>query len=141
MPSSIHTGFDYRQNGGRQNNTDHSLYYAGTEVLRFNNTSFSVLVPLDMGGFDIDNAGFLILNAATAPVGTEVYAVNDNTGDLTLTAVEADPENGIEAVEYVPAVDAVEGVAEVPAIYVKKGPAPAWLKTRLEAKGLYRAGR
>ncbi len=42
---------------------------------------------LDMGGFDIDNAGFLILNAATAPAGTEVYAVNDNTGDLTLNAL------------------------------------------------------
>lgn len=42
---------------------------------------------LDMGGFDIDNAGFLILNAATAPAGTEVYLVNDNSGDLTLNAL------------------------------------------------------
>lgn len=44
---------------------------------------------LDMGGFDIDNAGFVILNAATAPAATEVYAVNDNTGDLTLNALSA----------------------------------------------------
>lgn len=42
---------------------------------------------LDMSGFDIDNAGFLILNAATAPANSEVYAVNDNTGDLTLNAL------------------------------------------------------
>ena len=42
---------------------------------------------LDMGGFDIDNAGFLILNAATAPAGTEVYLVNDSSGDLTLNAL------------------------------------------------------
>jgi len=42
---------------------------------------------LDMGGYDIDNAGFVILNAATAPAGTEVYAVNDNTGDLTVNAL------------------------------------------------------
>lgn len=42
---------------------------------------------LDMGGFDIDNAGFVILNAATAPADTEVYLLNDNTGDLTLNAL------------------------------------------------------
>lgn len=42
---------------------------------------------LDMGGFDIDNAGFHILNAATAPANTEVYLVHDNTGDLTLHAL------------------------------------------------------
>lgn len=42
---------------------------------------------LDMDGFDIDNAGFLTLNAATAPANTEVYLVHDNTGDLTLNAL------------------------------------------------------
>ena len=42
---------------------------------------------LDMGGFDVDNAGFVIFNAAAAPAGTEVYLVNDNTGDLTLNAL------------------------------------------------------
>jgi hypothetical protein len=42
---------------------------------------------LDMGGYDIDNAGFVILNAATAPASTEVYALNDNSGDLTVNAL------------------------------------------------------
>jgi hypothetical protein len=42
---------------------------------------------LDFNGNAADNVGFLILNAATAPAGTEVYAVNDNTGDLTLNAL------------------------------------------------------
>ena len=42
---------------------------------------------LDFNGNAADNVGFLILNAATAPAGTEVYLVNDNTGDLTLNAL------------------------------------------------------
>ena len=42
---------------------------------------------MDMGDNAIDNVGFLVLNAATAPAGTEVYAVNDNSGDLTLNAL------------------------------------------------------
>ena len=42
---------------------------------------------LDMNGNALDNAGFIILNDATAPAATEVYAVNDNTGDLTVNAV------------------------------------------------------
>lgn len=58
-------------------------------ILAINNTdeyTFSATV-LDLCANAIDNAGFLILNAATAPAATEVYAVNDNTGDLTLNAV------------------------------------------------------
>lgn len=54
-----------------------------------NNTDeydFSATV-LDMNANALDNCGFLILNAASAPANTEVYAVNDNTGDLTLNAV------------------------------------------------------
>lgn len=35
----------------------------------------------------IDNAGFVILNAAVAPAVNEVYLVNDNAGDLTLNAL------------------------------------------------------
>lgn len=42
---------------------------------------------LDFNGNAIDNAGYVILNTATAPANTEVYLVNDNTGDLTLNAV------------------------------------------------------
>ena len=36
----------------------------------------------------LDNTGFIILNAATAPDVTEVYFVNDNAGDLTLNALD-----------------------------------------------------
>ena len=42
---------------------------------------------LDMNANYLDNVGYIILNAATAPAGTEVYIVNDNTGDLTLNAL------------------------------------------------------
>ena len=45
------------------------------------------LAGIDMSGNSIDNAGFLILNADTAPAGTEVYLVRDNTNDLTLNAL------------------------------------------------------
>lgn len=42
---------------------------------------------LDMLANALDNCGYIILNAATAPAATEVYLVNDNTGDLTLNAL------------------------------------------------------
>ena len=48
--------------------------------------TFSATIA-DFLGNAIDNAGYVILNAATAPAGTEVYLVNDNTGDLTLNAL------------------------------------------------------
>jgi len=41
---------------------------------------------LDMLGNDLDNCGSVVLNTSTAPAGTEVYAVHDNAGDLTLNA-------------------------------------------------------
>lgn len=41
---------------------------------------------LDMNANALDNCGYIILNAATAPTG-EVMLVNDNTGDLTLNAL------------------------------------------------------
>ena len=66
----------------------------GSGVTASSLTSLGVQAEdLDMGGFDIDNAGFLILNAATAPANTEVYAVNDNTGDLTLNALSGKTVN------------------------------------------------
>ena len=48
--------------------------------------TFSATI-LDMLANALDNCGYIILNAATAPAATEVYAVNDNTGDLTLNAL------------------------------------------------------
>ena len=54
---------------------------AGTDEYTFSATI------LDMLDNALDNVGYVILNAATAPAGTEVYAVNDNTGDLTLNAL------------------------------------------------------
>jgi hypothetical protein len=58
-------------------------------IVAINNTdeyTFSATV-LDMLANALDNCGYIILNAATAPAGTEVYLVNDNTGDLTLNAL------------------------------------------------------
>jgi len=57
------------------------LAIAGTDEYDFSASA------LDMKGNALDNAGYVILNAATAPAGTEVYLVNDNTGDLTLNAL------------------------------------------------------
>lgn len=54
---------------------------AGTDEYTFSAT------VLDMNANALDNCGFVILNAATPPAGTEVYLVNDNTGDLTLNAL------------------------------------------------------
>jgi len=62
---------------------------AKTFNVAINNTdefNFSA-TTLDMNANGLDNTGFVILNAATAPDATEVYAVNDNTGDLTLNAL------------------------------------------------------
>ncbi len=42
---------------------------------------------VDMNANAIDNCGFIILNAATAPAATEVYLVTDQTGDATLNAL------------------------------------------------------
>ncbi len=58
-----------------------NLAIAETDEYRFSATA------IDMLANALDNCGFLVLNAATAPAGTEVYLVNDNTGDLTLNAV------------------------------------------------------
>ena len=58
-------------------------------ILAINNVDeflFSATVA-DFNDNALDNCGYLILNAATAPAGTEVYAVNDNTGDLTVNAL------------------------------------------------------
>lgn len=57
------------------------LELAGNSEYTFTTTA------LDMAANALDNAGFVILNGATAPAATEVYVVNDNTGDLTLNAV------------------------------------------------------
>lgn len=54
---------------------------AGSDEYAFSATA------LDMLANALDNCGYVILNAATAPAATEVYAVNDNTGDLTLNAL------------------------------------------------------
>ncbi len=48
--------------------------------------AFSATI-LDMNANALDNCGFVILNAAVAPAGTEVYLVNDNAGDLTVNAL------------------------------------------------------
>jgi hypothetical protein len=54
---------------------------AGADEYNFSATT------IDMNANAIDNCGFIILNAATAPAATEVSLTNDNTGDLTLNAL------------------------------------------------------
>lgn len=56
------------------------LAIAGTDEYGFG------AAALDMNANALDNCGYVILNAATAPAGTEVYVVHDNTGDLTVNA-------------------------------------------------------
>ena len=74
-------------------NADSAVYWnvptAYSHYLRVNGVNeyqFSATI-LDMNANALDNAGYIIMNAATAPAGTEVYAVNDNTGDLTVNAL------------------------------------------------------
>lgn len=57
------------------------LYVAGSKEYDFSASA------ADFSGNDLDNIGFLILNAATEPASTEVYLVNDTSGDLTLNAL------------------------------------------------------
>lgn len=77
-----------------------------TVNVAINNTdefNFSA-TTLDMNANALDNCGFIILNAATAPDATEVYAVNDNTGDLTLNALTGKAVNiavnGVDEVAF-----------------------------------------
>uniref|UniRef100_A0A6H1ZGQ7 Uncharacterized protein n=1 Tax=viral metagenome TaxID=1070528 RepID=A0A6H1ZGQ7_9ZZZZ len=62
----------------------------GKQVLiAINNTdeyTFSVTI-LDMNANALDNCGYIILNAATNPAGSEVFVSHDNIGDLTLNAL------------------------------------------------------
>jgi len=58
-------------------------------IVAINNTdeyTFSATI-LDLCANALDNVGYLILNAASAPAASEVYLVNDNTGDLTLNVL------------------------------------------------------
>ena len=41
--SNTHTGWGFRQNGGRDGNTDQSLYYEGQELLRFTASELNLL--------------------------------------------------------------------------------------------------
>ena len=75
-------------------------------IVAINNTdeyTFSATI-LDFNGNAADNVGFLILNAATAPDATEVYLVNDNTGDLTLNALDSKAVhiaiNGVDEINF-----------------------------------------
>jgi hypothetical protein len=68
--SGIHTGWGFRQNGGRQGNSDHSAYYSGTEVIRYNATQFTSTVALLSSGA---TSGF---GYATGAGGTVTQATN-----------------------------------------------------------------
>ena len=48
---------------------------------------------VDLNSNHLDNSGYLILDAVTAPASSEVYLVHDNTGDLTLNALSGKTVN------------------------------------------------
>lgn len=80
MPSNIHTGFGFRQAGGRPDNSDISIYYDGTEIIRINGTTVnfvnsSVLSTTDNG-----------LGYGTGGGGTVTQATNKSTGVTLNTA-------------------------------------------------------
>lgn len=58
-----------------------NLAVAGTDIATLSATVFDLLA-----GTAIDNAGYIILNAATNPAGTECFISHDNTGDVTVNA-------------------------------------------------------
>ncbi len=75
--SSVHTGWGFRQNGGRQGNTDHSAYYAGTEVLRLSASA----VTQTAGTFAI-NAGGITVNESGADSDSRIEG--DNNANLAV---------------------------------------------------------
>jgi hypothetical protein len=86
--SGIHTGWGFRQNGGRQGNSDHSAYYSGTEVWRYNASGLLVLLPAAGLGYGTGAGGTV---AQATNKGTTVV-LNTVTGIITMqaTALVAD---------------------------------------------------
>jgi hypothetical protein len=92
--SSIHTGWGYRTAGGRQANTDHSAYYAGTEVLRYTASTISLLkavttslgVTVTTGDITISEAaGALVATSGNCELGgTPAYATTQPQGAVTM---------------------------------------------------------
>lgn len=84
MPSAIHSDLAYRANGGAINNSDKSLYYRGTEVMRYNATTFGLrgtLQPVTNDGVALGTTalGWSDLHLATGGV------INWANGEVTLT--------------------------------------------------------
>ena len=78
--SAIHTGWGFRQNGGRENNADFSMYYSGTEVGRYNATAFSFRAGV---GVTITDTGLTIIaGGATITAG----GLTVTAGGVTVTA-------------------------------------------------------
>ena len=82
--SAIHTGFGFRQNGGRENNADHSIYYAGTEVIRYTASQVGLLqdlVPNASDGVALGTTALMFADLFLASGGV----LNFNNGDVTAT--------------------------------------------------------
>lgn len=82
--SSIHTGFGFRQNGGRANNSDISIYYAGTEAVRIDNTDINfvdTIVPLTSDAAALGTGSLMWSDLFLASGGV----INFNNGNVTLT--------------------------------------------------------
>jgi hypothetical protein len=74
MPSAIHTGLAFRGNGGAVNSSDQSLYYRGTEVMRYNAT----VLTMTAGDFRVSNGQGLTIGYA----GQETVSTGDGATDL-----------------------------------------------------------
>ena len=76
--SNIHNGWGFRQAGGRQNNTDISMYYEGSEELRLNGAALNPAAN-DGSALGRNTLSWADLFLASGAV------INFNNGDVTLT--------------------------------------------------------
>lgn len=82
--ASTLTGLHFRNAGGRANSSDQSLYYNGTEVVRYNASQFGLLQNL------VPNASDGAALGTTSLMWSDLFlasgaVVNFNNGDVTLT--------------------------------------------------------
>ena len=87
--SNTHTGWGFRQNGGRDGNTDQSLYYEGQELLRFTASELNLLSgkTYQINGSDVVTATAL----ATAVKVSVAGLANGTDGELITWDANAAP--------------------------------------------------
>ena len=96
--SAIHTGFGFRQNGGRENNDDISIYYEGTEVIRTTaalttmRQNVAMSGTLAMGTNNITGGGSVL---ATNAAGYGLLNEAATATNPTVLPNRADPNTGV----------------------------------------------